>query len=135
MQYKQKEVPDPICPCCNPPEIKETELHQLHCPLLPIMRLFKEIGESFKKWTKEKYTETTMGAMLCWYIKGKGRKICQDSPHLPMELSSISKSQEKIGWDNITQGRIDTHWNQWKSDYLKKITSRKTGLNLTSYFM
>ena len=33
------------------------------------------------------------------------------------------------------RGQIDRHWNQWQSEYLKKVTLRKTVLNWASYFM
>ena len=32
-------------------------------------------------------------------------------------------------------GRIDRHWNQCQSEYLKKVTSKKKGLNWASYFI
>ena len=32
------------------------------------------------------------------------------------------------------RGRLDRHWKQWQSEYLKKVTSRKTGLKRASYF-
>ena len=74
-------------------------------------------------------TEPNMGAIICWYIKGNGRKLCKQAPHLPMELSYESKAQDNIGWYNMMQDRISHYWTKWKSDYLKEGTFRKTGLN------
>ena len=50
-----------------------------------------------------------MGEILCWYIKGKGRKLCQDKPNLTMELYYESKAKDNIGWDNMMQGWIYCH--------------------------
>ena len=77
--------------------------------------------------------EPTMAVILCWYIKGKGRKPCQDTTHLPIVISSASKSQDNIMWDNMIQDWIARYCNRWKSDY-KKLVSKKTGLNWAIYF-
>ena len=45
--------------------------------------------------------ESTMGKIICWYIKGKGSKLCQDDPKLPVDISSTTKSQDNIGWYNM----------------------------------
>ena len=37
-----------------------------------------------------------MITILYLYIKGKGRKSCQEVPHLPVELSSAAKVQDGI---------------------------------------
>ena len=84
---------------------------------------------------KGKYTEPTIGAIICWYIRVKGQKLCQDVPQIPMEFSSATKSQDRIGWDNMMWGRIARHWNQWKSEYFKIGKSRNTGLNWARYFI
>ena len=52
MRYKWNEVPDPGFPCCKRPEVKVIALHQIHCPSLPRMWIFKEIIDSFKKIMK-----------------------------------------------------------------------------------
>ena len=97
MKDKSKEVPYPGCACCNQTEVKETSLLlQLHRPSLPRMHLFKDITESLQKWIKVQNIEPTMSEILCWYIKLKGHKICQDFPHLQMEIASAAKSQNYI---------------------------------------
>ena len=52
-----------------------------------------------------------------------------------MELSSAYKAQDNIGWDNMMQGWIYHHWNQFQSYCLKEGKSRKTGLNWASSFI
>ena len=110
-------------------------LHQLHCYLLPIIWTFNNSVDSLHKWMKGPDIEPTMWKIICWYIRVKGRKLCQDYPHLPMELSSASKSQDNIGWDNMMQSRICRHWNHWQSDYLKRVKYKKTGLNWAREFI
>ena len=79
--------------------------------------------------------QPTKGEISFCYTKGKGRKLMHDAPHLPMELYSASKAQDKIGWDNMMWGWISINWNQWQSDYLKKVISRKIGIKRESYFI
>ena len=55
-------------------------------------------------------TEPTVGEIMFWYIKEKARNICKDQPHLPMELSSESKAQDKLGCFYMTRVRIAHHW-------------------------
>ena len=69
-----------------------------------------------------------MVAMMFWYIKGKVQKICQDDPHLPMELVSEAKSKDDKGGDNMMRVWIARNWNEWKSEY-KKEKSGKTEIN------
>ena len=121
MRYKYKEVPDSECPCCKWSEVKETALYQLRCPFLPnILRLFKYITEYLNKWMNGQYKEPTMCEITCWYIRGKGQELWENSQHPPMELYSAEKSQDYIGWDNMVRGPISGICNNWKSDYLKK---------------
>ena len=75
MRYKCKEVLYPGCPCFNWPEVKETVLHQLPCPLLPMIHLSKGIVDSLQKCTKIQDKEPTMCVILYCYIKVKGQKL------------------------------------------------------------
>ena len=129
MWYKWREVPDPFCPFCNHTGVKETVIHQLHSPLLPSIQLFKDSVDSLHKWMKGKDIEPTICVILFWYIRVKVRKIFQDDPHLPMKISSESKAQDNIGWYNMMWVWISRYWDNWKSYYIKKWTSRKTGIN------
>ena len=65
--------------------------------------------ESLHKWMKGQETEPKMYTTICWYIRGKGWKIFQDEPHLPMEISYSDKVQDNIGWDNMIRGWIAIH--------------------------
>ena len=56
-----------------------------------MMWLFKDSVEYLQKWMKGQDTKPTTSAIMFWYIKRKGWKVCQDAPHLPIELSSASK--------------------------------------------
>ena len=76
-----------------------------------------------------------MLAIIAWYVKKKGSKICQDSSHLPMELSYVYKSQDNIGWYNLIKGGIDLHYNPFQTDYLKEGTSRNMGIKRERYFI
>ena len=44
-------------------------------------------------------------SLLVYQIKGKG--ICQDKSHLPMELYSEAKANDNIGWDSMMRVGID----------------------------
>ena len=59
-------------------------IHQLHCPSLPRMLLFKDSVESLHKSMMVQDIEPTMGTIHCWYIKLKGGKLVQDALYLPM---------------------------------------------------
>ena len=135
MRYKRKEVPKPDYPCCNWSEVKQTAPHQLHCPSLPRLRLFKNSTEYLHKWMKVQDTEPTMCAIICFYIRGKGQKIRQDDPYLIREISSIAKSQDIIGWDNMIGGQIVRHCSHWESYYHKKGTPSKPGIKWTRSFI
>ena len=52
-----------------------------------------------------------------------------------MELSSADKAEDRIVWYNVMWCQITRHCNKWQSEYLKKGTSSKTGINWTRYFM
>ena len=56
MRFKRDEVPDPICPCCNWTEVKETALHQLHYPALQSIKPFKDIMDSLHQCMKGQET-------------------------------------------------------------------------------
>ena len=106
------EVPDPLCPCYNWPNIKETALHHFHCTYLSIMWSFKDNMDSLQKLIKYQDTEQTMiWVRLFWYMKVEGRKLCQDDPYLPMELYSPGKAQYNIEWYNVIWVCIARHWN------------------------
>ena len=101
MRYKWKEVWYPVYPCCKQTEVKEIPLHQLQCTFLPRIWISKEIMDALQQWKKGKYTEESIVNIICCYIKWKGRKVCQDAPNLPMELSSVAKPQDDIGWNIV----------------------------------
>ena len=79
MRYKWKEVLEPVHPCYNRTYVKETALRQLNCPFLPRVLLFKGSVDSLHKWMKIKYTEPTMCAIICCYIRVKVQKLFQDA--------------------------------------------------------
>ena len=79
-------------------------LHQIHLPLLQSINILQYIVYSLQQWIKGKYTEPTIDVILCWYIKGKGSKIFQEAPHLPLEIYSSEKNQDNIWWDNMMWG-------------------------------
>ena len=58
--------------------------------------------------------------ILFCYIKGYGSQICQESQHLPTEISYAYKSQYYIGWYNMIRVGISLHYNQLQTSYLKE---------------
>ena len=69
IRYKWKEVPDTGCSCCNQTEVKDTALHQIHCPFLPRILIFNKSVYSLQQFIKRQYTEVFMGAILFCYMK------------------------------------------------------------------
>ena len=75
MRYKCKQVLVTLCLCGKLLEVKEMVLHQIHCPLLPIIRILNKKVDSLQQWIKVKGTEPYMSTILCWHIK-TGRDVC-----------------------------------------------------------
>ena len=103
MRYKWKDVMDTVCSCCKVMEVKELTINELQCHLLQSMCIFLKMVDYLQQQMNGQKTEpdgTNMGAILCLYIKGKGRENCQAAPHLPMEIS-YTKLTDDIGWYHI----------------------------------
>ena len=77
MRQKWKEVPNYVCPCWNWAEKLLNLLHQIHCQLLPRIRLFKDIMDYFQNVMNFQDIEPTLGEIICWYIKWKRWRLYQ----------------------------------------------------------
>ena len=83
-------------------------LHQIHCPLLPIIHILKEKVDSLQQWMKVKGTEPDTSTILCWHIK-TGRDICLRfhskvecvrscmHSHVPLQIQARDNNIRSIG--------------------------------------
>ena len=70
------------------------------------VRLLTESVKDLEEWTKKQdKTDADTGYWLPLYIQFQGTRRFQDLRRVPPNMTALTKSQDKIGWRNLTEGK------------------------------
>ena len=127
MLYKRKQSSSPYCPVCKHPNIEESTRHQALCRDTYRQQIWIDSVSHLDKWLAKVDTHPTLHYCITEYMLRKGtrsmRNILRGAELLPLALS-----QDEIGWENFTEGKIS----KWfkiiqRGHYIKEESLRSSG--------
>ena len=73
-----------------------------------------------KQWMEGTYTYPDLHKLLMVYLRrrNKNKKRFQDLARLPENMSSIAEEQDRIGWDNFSEGRVTIRVRDMQTMYM-----------------
>ena len=83
------------------------------------VRLFTESVNNLEGWMKTRgKTDPEISYWLPMYIKCRGTRQFQDLGRMSPNMTALAKSQDKIGWRNLMEGRVSKHFYEIQSIHL-----------------
>ena len=81
--------------------------------------MFTESVNDLEGWTKKQdKTDPEISYWLHLHIQFKGTRKFQDLGRMSPNMAALAKSQDKIGWRNLTKGQFSKHFYEMQSIYL-----------------
>jgi hypothetical protein len=96
---------DDRCPSCW--ARKERAGHLCKCPSESRTKLFLDTVAELENWlTLNNNTDSELAYWLIKYIQGRGNLKFAELGQLSPNLQQLARSQDKIGWRNMMEGRV-----------------------------
>lgn len=123
----------PACTCCP-----ETNYHVVQCQAESRHQLIKDWERSILEYLSQDHTPRTVKIALMM-----GLRSWQQNKHsagnqdeiigLPMIIQEAFHHQTKIGWGQLTRGKISTHWIQIVKQHLRHKIFHKSNITPTRW--
>ena len=115
---------DDRCPSCW--KAKERADHLCTCPSKSRTDLFLENVFELEQWlTTNDNTDLELCYWLMKYIRGRGSSLCfSELGDLSPPLQSAALSQDAIGWRNMMEGQVSTHFHRIQRSHLSTAQSK-----------
>ena len=103
------------CPKCGRTEMAA---HLCLCPSKDRTKLFLESTDELQDWLdQDNKTERELAYWIPKYILMRGTKNMAEMGCMSPQMTSLSKSQDIIGWKNFMEGRISRHFFEIQNEY------------------
>ena len=117
---------DDRCPSCW--KAKERADHLCTCPSKSRTDLFLENVSELEQWlTTSDNTDPELCYWLMKYIRGRGSLCFSELGDMSPPLQSAALSQDAIGWRNMMEGRVSTHFHRIQRSHLSTAQSKLNG--------
>ncbi len=106
--YSREEYPDERCPNCG---ARETDAHLMRCPDKDRTRLLVNTVEDLEKWMET--DGKTDPENIYWvpkYLLMRDDKPFSQLGYMSEKMCVLAESQDKIGWQNFTEGYISAQF-------------------------
>ena len=115
---------DSTCPCCTT-EPKETPRHLLVCPDPRLCKVWTERLAGFDTWLLSSETHPVIRSFLLRALTARDPAILSLVPTTPA-LLAVRTEQARIGWFNLTEGKVSKLWRPLQEQHLREIGSRRS---------
>ena len=116
------------CPCCPDPD--ETTLHVFLCENETRRKLYFESIDKFERWLRKRKTDPDLTSMLVQYLKGRGEVTmvsCLSRRASKLDsFRQLAAEQDRLGFQNLSEGRVSTLFERIQCARYKKIKSRRS---------
>jgi hypothetical protein len=131
--YSGKMYPDERCPNCG---ARETDTHLMRCPDKDRTCLLIETVEELEKWMET--DGRTDPELIYWtpkFILMHDDKPFSQLGYMSDKMRALAASQEKIGWQNFTEGYISWHFYNIQQFHLSMSNNFLNGSDWTKQFI
>ncbi len=128
--YSREEYPDERCPNCG---TRETDVHLMRCPDEDRTRLLINTVEDLEKWMET--GGKTDPEIIYWvpkYLLMRDDKPFSQLGYMSEKMRVLAESQDKIGWQNFTEGYISAQFYNIQHFRLAATSTDRTGPSSSS---
>ncbi len=129
--YSGEMYPDKQCPNSG---ARETDAHLIRCPDKDRTRLPIKNVEELEKWMEtDGRTDLELIYWIPKYILMQNNKPFFQLGYMSNKMHALAESQDKIGWRNLTEGYISSHFYDIQQFHLLMSSSFLNGSDWTKH--